>query len=126
MLNNCQFIGRLGRDPENRSTPSGKSVTTFSLAVSEKRGGNDNTEWINVVCWEKTADFVANYMTKGQLAFVSGRMCTRKWQDKEGNDKYTTEIIAQTVQNLSPKSDGTQQKESDREYQHSTGDSVPF
>ena len=103
MLNQCNFIGRLGKEPESSFTTSGKQVAKFSLAVSEKRGGEEATEWVSVICWEKTAKFVCDFMHKGNLAFVSGRMSTRKWQNKEGKDQYTTEIIAATVQNLTPR-----------------------
>ena len=105
MVNQCSFIGRFGADPETRYTPAGKQVTNFRIAVSEKRGDKENTEWVSVVCWENTAKFVAEYMVKGNLCFVSGRMQTRKWQDQKGEQRYTTEIIASTVQNLSPRSD---------------------
>ena len=84
MINQCNFIGRLGRDPETRYTQSGKAVASFSLACSEKRGGEESTEWINVVAWEKLAEICGQYLTKGSLVFISGRMQTRKWQDKEG------------------------------------------
>jgi len=132
MLNQCQFIGRLGADPEQRATPSGKTVTSFRLAVSEKRGGEEKTEWVSCVCWEKTAEFVGQYMQKGNLAYVSGKMQTRKWKDQSGIDRYTTEIIASTVQNLSPRADDSdRQKPADPTYgQHgfdrSTGEEVPF
>lgn len=128
-LNRCDFIGRLGADPEKRTTQSGKTVTNFRIAVSDKRGGNESTEWVSVVCWEQTANFVGDYMRKGQLAFVSGRMQTRQWQDKDGQTKYTTEIIANTVQNLSPRSD---HGNSDHGYSGppepptGTGEDVPF
>jgi len=127
MLNQCNFIGRLGSDPEARQTPSGKTVTNFRIAVSEKRGGNENTEWVSVICWEKTAEFVANYTRKGNQCFVSGRMQTRKWKDQQGNDRYTTEIIAQTVQNLSPRSSeqGPPAPQDEPGY-GGTGSDVPF
>ena len=105
MINQCNFIGRLGRDPETRYTQSGKAVASFSLACSEKRGGEESTEWVNVVAWEKLADICAQYLAKGSLVYISGRMQTRKWQDKDGGARYTTEIIAQTLRMLSSKND---------------------
>ena len=105
MINQCNFIGRLGRDPETRYTQSGKAVASFSLACSEKRGGEESTEWVNVVAWEKLAEIAGQYLTKGSLVFISGRMQTRKWQDKDGGARYTTEIIAQTLRMLSSKND---------------------
>jgi single-strand DNA-binding protein len=103
MVNSCNFIGRLGRDPETRYTQSGKAVASFSLACSEKRGGEETTEWVNVVTWEKLAEICGQYLVKGSLVFISGRMQTRKWQDKDGGTRYTTEIIARDMQMLSPK-----------------------
>ena len=111
MVNNCMFIGRLGRDPETRYTQSGKAVASFSLACSEKRGGEESTEWVNVVAWEKLAEIVGQYLTKGSLVFISGRMQTRKWQDKEGGTRYTTEIVAREMKMLDGKEDGQQQNQ---------------
>ena len=105
MINCCTFIGRLGRDPEIRYTAAGKAVASFSLACSEGKGDNERTEWINVVAWEKLADICAQYLAKGSLVYISGRMQTRKWQDKDGGARYTTEIIAQTLRMLSSKND---------------------
>ena len=111
MVNNCMFIGRLGRDPETRYTQSGKAVASFSLACSEKRGGEESTEWVNVVAWEKLAEIAGQYLTKGSLVFISGRMQTRKWQDKEGGTRYTTEIVAREMKMLDGKEDGQQQNQ---------------
>lgn len=125
MLNQCNFIGNLSADPEIKQTNTGKTVCNFRLGVSEKRGGEEHTEWVLVICWEKTAEFVGNYMRKGNRAFVSGRMCTRQWNDKDGNKRYTTEIIANQVQNLSPKSDDRPAKQNTDQYQ-GTGSDCPF
>ena len=105
MINCCTFIGRLGRDPETRYTATGKAVVSFSIACSEGKGDNERTEWVNVVAWEKLADICAQYLAKGSLVYISGRMQTRKWQDKDGGARYTTEIIAQTLRMLSSKND---------------------
>ena len=112
MVNNCMFIGRLGRDPETRYTQSGKAVASFSLACSEKRGGEESTEWVNVVAWEKLAEIAGQYLTKGSLVFISGRMQTRKWQDKEGGTRYTTEIVAREMKMLDSRRDSGQQDQS--------------
>ena len=106
--NVCTFVGNLGRDPEIRYTQSGKAVCNFSIAVSDKVGGEDRTEWVNIVCWEKLAEICNQYLHKGKQVLISGRMQTRKWQDKEGNDRYTTEIVAFTMQMLGSKSDNQQ------------------
>ena len=107
MINQCNFIGRLGRDPEIRYTQSGKAVASFSIACSEKRGGEETTEWVNVVAWEKLAEICGQYLVKGSLVFISGRMQTRKWQDKDGGTRYTTEIIAREMKMLSPRGEGS-------------------
>ena len=107
MINQCNFIGRLGRDPEIRYTQSGKAVASFSIACSEKRGGEETTEWVNVVAWEKLAEICGQYLVKGSLVFISGRMQTRKWQDKDGGTRYTTEIVAREMKMLSPRGEGS-------------------
>ena len=107
MINQCNFIGRLGRDPEIRYTQSGKAVASFSIACSEKRGGEEATEWVNVVAWEKLAEICGQYLVKGSLVFISGRMQTRKWQDKDGGTRYTTEIVAREMKMLSPRGEGS-------------------
>ena len=106
MINQCNFIGRLGRDPEIRYTQSGKAVASFSIACSEKRGGEETTEWVNVVAWEKLAEICGQYLAKGSLVFISGRMQTRKWQDKDGGTRYTTEIVAREMKMLDSRGGG--------------------
>ena len=110
MLNRCDFIGRLGRDPEIRHTNGGKQVASFSLACSEKFGGKESTEWVNAIAWEKLAEICGNYLQKGNLVYISGRMQTRKWQDQNGNDRYTTEIVVREMKMLDKRSDGGQQE----------------
>ena len=129
MINQCNFIGRLGRDPEIRYTQSGKAVASFSIACSEKRGGEETTEWVNVVAWEKLAEICGQYLVKGSLVFISGRMQTRKWQDKDGGTRYTTEIVAREMQMLSPKGEARQEGTSREEWKEPPpmgDDSVPF
>ena len=122
MVNNCMFIGRLGRDPETRYTQSGSPVCSFKIACSEKykdASGNmqENTEWVPIVAWEKLAEIAGQYLTKGSLVFISGRMQTRKWQDKEGGTRYTTEIVAREMKMLDGKKDGQQQQQWDPQPQ---------
>jgi len=109
MVNKVILIGNLGADPELRYTANGTAVATLSLATSRKwkdKDGNmnDETEWHRVVVWAASAEFCGNYLSKGSKIYVEGRLQTRKWQDQSGNDKYTTEIIANNVQNLTPRS----------------------
>ena len=108
MLNRCDFIGRLGRDPEVRYTAGGKSVASFSVACSEKRGDNETTEWVNAIAWEKLADICGQYLQKGSLVYISGRMQTRKWEDKDGGTRYTTEIVVRDMKMLGGRSEGGQ------------------
>lgn len=104
-LNKVILIGRLGRDPEMRYTPSGQPVTNFSLATDESYTGKDGnkvekTEWHRIVVWGKQAEFCGNYLAKGRLVYVEGKLETRKWTDKDGAEKYTTEIKADRVLGL--------------------------
>ena len=111
MVNNCMFIGRLGRDPESRFTQSGKTVVNFSIACSEKRGGEEYTEWVNIIAWDKLGEICAQYLQKGSMVYISGRMQTRKWQDQSGVDRYTTEIVAREMKMLDSRRDSGQQQD---------------
>jgi len=125
-LNACMFIGRAGRDPEQRFSASGMEVTNFSLAVGYKYKDTESTEWINVVCFGKLASLVSQYVQKGKQLFVSGRMQTDKWQDKDGNDRYTTKIIANTVQFLGSASDRPEAYKPRTEITEDDGEQIPF
>ncbi len=101
-LNKCMIIGNLGRDPEMRYTPSGQAVTQFTVAVNRNfKGANgdwqEETEWFRVVAWGPLAERTAGYLRKGRKVYVEGRLQTRQWEDREGQKRYTTELIAQTV-----------------------------
>ncbi len=105
MVNKVILLGNLGADPELRSTQNGQSVCTLRLATSEKykdRDGNlqEKTEWHRVVVWGPQADNVNRFCKKGKQIYLEGRIQTRKWQDKEGKDQYTTEIVADSVRFL--------------------------
>ena len=104
-LNLVQIIGRLGRDPELRYTQSGSPVATLNVATDESymdRDGNkvERTEWHRVSVFQRQAENCANFLTKGSLVYVEGSLQTRKWQDQNGQDRYTTEIKTQRVQFL--------------------------
>ena len=105
-LNQCNFIGRLGREPENRTTQGGKTVCSFSIAIDEKWGDKKHTEWVNIVTWEKLADICSMYLHKGSLVLASGRIQTRTYDDKEGVKRYVTEIVASNIQMLDKKTGG--------------------
>lgn len=101
MLNNCQFIGNLGADPEIRSLNSGDKVANLRLAVSEKwKDKNtgekkEKTEWVSVVVFGNLVGVIESYVKKGSKIYVSGKMQTRKWQHSDGSDRYSTEIVLQ-------------------------------
>lgn len=113
MLNKVMIIGRLGRDPELRYTQQGQAIASLNVATDEgylDRDGNkvDRTEWHRVQVWGKPAEASSNYLAKGSLVYVEGSLTTRKWQDQQGQDRYTTEIKAQRIQFLDKKKDGDQ------------------
>lgn len=104
-------MGRLVRDPELRRTGSGIAVASFTLAVDRdfgpKDGGEKECDFIDCVAWRNTGEFVSKYFTKGRMAVVSGRLQIRKWQDKEGNNRYSAEVVADNVYFGDSKKDGT-------------------
>lgn len=113
-LNKVMLIGRLGRDPELRTTKQGTPVATMSVATSEKykdKKGEaiEKTEWHRLVAWDRLAELADKYLGKGDLAYFEGRLQTREWEDKEGNKRFTTEIIAYKIEFLTPKSEGSKQ-----------------
>lgn len=98
-LNKVMIIGNLGRDPEMRYTPSGRPVTTFSVATSRTWNTSDGekrveTEWFNVVAWSNLAEICKQYLSKGQQVYIEGRLQTRHWDDAEGNKHTSVEIVA--------------------------------
>ena len=111
MINKVILVGRLGKDPEIRSTPSGTNVARFSLATDEKftdRNGDkqERTEWHNIVAWGKLAEICGQYLKKGKLVYIDGSIRTDSWDDKEsGQKKYRTEIVASTMKMLDRRGD---------------------
>ena len=105
-LNKVQLIGNLGNDPETRETPNGVKIANISIATSERwkdaQSGEvkEKTEWHRCVAFNKTAEIIGQYVTKGSQVYVEGKLQTRKWQDSEGNDRYTTEIVVNDLQML--------------------------
>lgn len=101
MLNHIVLMGRLTRDPELRRTGSGVAVTSFTLAVdrdfADKQSGQKGCDFIDVVVWRSTAEFVSKYFSKGKMAVVSGRLEIRDWTDKEGNKRRNAEVVADNV-----------------------------
>ena len=111
-INKVILVGNLGADPETRYMPSGKPVTNIRIATSEgwtdRQTGDkqERTEWHAVVLFEKLAEIAAEYLRKGSQVYIEGSLRTRKWQDKEGKDRYTTEIVAREMQMLGGRGGG--------------------
>ncbi len=113
MVNKVILIGNVGRDPELRYTASGTAVTNFSLATSRRykdRDGNqrEETEWHRCVAWARLAEIINQYAPKGKQLYVEGRLQTRQWDDKDGNTKYTTEIVIEEMKLLGGRGDASQ------------------
>ena len=135
-LNKVQLIGLAGKDCELRTTASGQSVASFSLATSDRfktKSGEqtERTEWHSITVWGALADVCAKYVTKGKMLYLEGKIQTRKWQDKNGNDRYTTEIIADQMQllcpnNSSPKSEGSSTESEYEKIDDPFLEDVPF
>ena len=114
MINKVILVGRLGADPEVRYTQEGTMVTNFRLATDEARKDKSGervskTEWHRIVTFGKLAEICGNYLSKGRLVYIEGRIQTRSWEDNEGTKRYTTEIVAQNMQMLEPKGQATDQ-----------------
>ena len=109
MLNRVVLMGRLTRDPELRRTQSGTAVASFSLAVDrdfKSQGGEKETDFIDIVAWRNTAEFVSKYFAKGRMAVVEGRLQIREWKDRDGNNRRTAEVVADNVYFGDSKRDG--------------------
>jgi single-strand DNA-binding protein len=134
-VNKVIILGNLGRDPELRHTPSGKAVCTLRVATNEswtdQQSGErqERTEWHGIVVWGRPAENCAQYLRKGRQVFVEGRLQTRKWQDKEGQDRWTTEIVADRVQFVGGGAGGGASAEGDPEIPPPASggaDDIPF
>ncbi len=143
MINKAILIGNLGADPEIRYTQSGTQVATFNVATTERWKGQDgqmqeSTEWHRIVAWARLAEICGEYLNKGSKVYVEGKIQTRKWQDQNGVDRYTTEIVAREMKMLTPKGGGMGQDsfggggDSGQSFPEpppgygGTGDDVPF
>ena len=128
-LNKVLLIGHLGSDPESRFTTSGSAVTNFNLATNESWRSaegetKDKTEWHRVVVFGKMAETVAEYMKKGQLVYIEGRLQTRSWEDKDKVKRYTTEVLCDNFTMLGPKRDGGEPAQTNTDT--SNDDDLPF
>ncbi|MDR2442381.1 MAG: single-stranded DNA-binding protein [Deltaproteobacteria bacterium] len=108
-VNKAILVGNLGKDPDMKYTQSGKAMVNFSLATTERWGGEDRTEWHNIVMFDRLAEIANEYLRKGRTVYIEGRIQTRSWEDQNGNKRYITEIVASNMQML-----GTPRSESDR------------
>ena len=125
-MNKAILVGRLGKDPEVRQTPSGDTVCEFSIAVDEtykdKNGDKvTKTEWLKIIAWRKLAQICSQYLCKGKLVLIEGKIQTEQWSDKEGVKRTTTKIIASNMQML----DGKRKEEQQEVTEEPTGD-CPF
>ena len=111
-VNKLNLVGNLGQDPQTRAMPSGKTVVNLRIATTDQwrdkqTGENkENTEWHTVVMFDRLAEIAAEYLRKGSQIYIEAKLRTRKWQDKEGNDRYSTEIVANEMQMLGGRSGG--------------------
>ena len=117
-VNKAILVGRLGRDPETRYTSGGQAVCNFTLATDETykdRAGErqKRTEWHRIVVWGKLAEICQQYLKKGSLVFLEGRIQTRQWDDRDGNKRTSTEIVASGMRMLGPKAEGAPQPEAE-------------
>jgi single-strand DNA-binding protein len=126
-INKVIIVGNLGQDPETRYMPSGKAVTNLRIATSEswkdKQTGEqrEQTEWHSVVMYDRLAEIAAEYLRKGSQVYIEGKLRTRKWQDKEGRDRYTTEVISNEMQMLGSRGGGGAGTESRSEPRAAAG-----
>ena len=127
-VNKVILIGNLGQDPESRTTPGGTTVTNIRIATTEswtdKASGEkkEQTEWHTVVMWSRLGEIAAEYLRKGSQVYIEGRLQTRKWQDKQGNERYSTEVVASEMQMLGGRGGGpaTNETRDTREGSRST------
>ena len=134
-INKVILIGNLGQDPETRTTPGGTTVTNIRIATTEswtdKQSGEkkEQTEWHGIVLWNKLGEIAAEYLRKGSQVYIEGKLQTRKWQDKEGKDRYSTEVVASDMQMLGGRGGGgggaAQETRDSREGQPRGGAKAP-
>jgi len=133
MVNKVMLIGRLGNDPEVRHTQDGTPVAAFNLATDEQwkdKSGKkvQKTEWHRIVTWRKLAEICGEYLSKGKMVFIDGKLQTRSWEDKDGNKRQTTEIIAQNMKMLggSSSNGGQSSKSESGNVPNMPDDDIPF
>ncbi len=126
-VNKVILVGNLGQDPESRTTPGGTTVTNIRIATTDswtdKQSGEkkEQTEWHTVVMWNRLGEIAAEYLRKGSQVYIEGRLQTRKWQDKEGKDRYSTEVVASDMQMLGGRGGGGGAAQETRDSRESGG-----
>lgn len=121
-VNKVILVGRLGKDPEVRYTPSGAAVANFTIATSrewkDKNSGEkqESTEWHRIVAWQRLGEICGEYLRKGSQVYIEGRLQTRSWEDQDGNKRWTTEVIAQTMQMLGSVGRGEGRQSADDQF----------
>lgn len=120
-VNKVILVGNLGKDPEIRTTPTGRTVVNFSMATTEHWNDSDGnrqskTEWHRIVVFGKLADICGKYLSKGSSVYIDGRLQTRKWQDRDGGTRYTTEIVANVMQMLGGRGESNQNRNGGGDY----------
>jgi single-strand DNA-binding protein len=130
-LNKVMIIGHLGRDPEMRFTPSGRPVTTFTVATNRSWNTSDGerhneTEWFNVVAWGNLAEICKQYLLKGQQVYVEGRLQTRRWEDSEGAKHTSIEIVASEMMALGEKRESSTNQPDLQETDYDTDEEYPY
>ena len=113
MINNVVLVGRIANDPEMKYSTSGMPITNFRVAVARQRkseSGEEQTDWLNIVCFQKTAEFVSQYMDKGSLVGIEGRIQSRTWEGNDGKRNYMVEIVANSVQALESRAEAERRR----------------
>ena len=129
-VNKVIIVGNLGADPELKYTASGRPVASFTVATKEQWTGKDGqkeekTEWHRLVAWAKLAEICGEYLRKGSQVYIEGKLQTRSWEDRDGNKRYTTEIVAQTMQMLGSPAKGREAKTPEERYPYEEPVSIP-
>jgi len=130
MVNKVILIGNLGKDPEVKFTPSGTAIANFSIATTKRwtKDGqkNEKTEWHKIVAWRRLAEICGEYLKKGSMVYIEGELQTRSWDDKEGNKRYTTEIVANQIQMLGGRSDRSEGTNPGDPAPNAPDEQIPF
>lgn len=117
-VNKCIFVGTIGRDPEIKTTNGGMTIANFSIAITERMKIKDewreDTQWVNIVAYGQTAKVCGDYLAKGSQVFIEGRLTTRKWEDKQKNTRYTTEVVVNNIVFMGGKGGGGKEEKPKR------------